>query len=227
MNLDALLISLVAILAASCGSDPPKASPKETGSASSSGAGGSAGGPAGAGGSAVAGGHGGDGGSDQTTGSGGQPPFHCTDPDGEYWITVEGDGDVHRETAPCESRTGDAPAPSAQYYYDGKRLPRPMFLIDGCADGRTGSPGIHLQSELLEVGTSMWGQASYVNDRGILYGSQDGFSITITSLGEVGDAVTGSFSTRVFGPPDDAGGSPSLDLTGEFRVCRIEDWVVW
>ena len=147
-----------------------------------------------------------------TTGSGG-----CAG-----YIDVTIDGIDQQFASSCYGAWGanESDGPAA-YLFSGGPFPGAQALdVVGCVGSAQGEEGVLLSaSDASGTGTFTAGSTSYTDASGGLWGAAgDPFELVVTSFGEVGDYVEGSFQVMVT-----HGGNAAHTLTATFAVCRVSD----
>jgi hypothetical protein len=156
------------------------------------------------------------GGGDAGAGSGGEGGISpCLDP----FIDLSGDGADQHLTHACKGSFGQSSlGPSGFVAHDA--LTGSVSLgIYGCADDGLPSPGVALAVSEASAAGVYQGASLYYTDLELEHHDDvpPGATVTITTLEAVGGIIEGAFEVAVEGQ-----GQP-MQLSGAFRVCRIED----
>ena len=92
--------------------------------------------------------------------------------------------------------------------------------IFGCVSDATGSQGISITVPgVTGPGTFTDGTADYTEAGGGTSSDNGALKVVITTLGAVGDTITGTLSGALTHPPS----LIATEITGTFSVCRVGD----
>jgi len=151
-----------------------------------------------------------------TSSSGGGGSSPCV---GEVQV-VEDNGSPQVFGSICQGAWGSEQTDKAVgYIFMGGPAPGAQGLVIlGCAGPQAASPGITLApTDALTPGTYTAGATSYTDSQGNTWGvSGDPFELTVTTLGDVGGSIVGTYSVMVT-----HGGNAAHDVSGSFDVCRV------
>jgi hypothetical protein len=215
------MVTLAALLVGlACGSVEDNRATQDSGAASGAGGSSGGGGVGQAGGfvgsSSTVGSGAAGGGGHAGAGSGGEGGISpCLDP----FIDLSGDGADQHLTYACNGSFGQSSlGPSGFIAHDA--LTGSVSLgIYGCADDGLPSPGVALAVSDASAAGMYQGASLYYTDLELEHHDDvpPGATVTITTLEAVGGIIEGAFEAAVEGQ-----GQP-IQLSGAFRVCRIED----
>jgi hypothetical protein len=135
-------------------------------------------------------------------------------------VQVGVSGPILHFTRHCWDVIGDTTGPVA---YTPKGGILPSMDIEGCADPNVGHPELSLsESAISAPGDDPAASAIFRDENGTVWGTApptSPASVTLTHYEEVGGVVEGSFLAKVTHP----GAAADLVISGQFRVCHVQD----
>jgi hypothetical protein len=124
-------------------------------------------------------------------------------------------------TSDCAAETWHPSTTAVGYVTQGGPAPGVSNLnVFGCVSDTAGSQGISITVPgVTGPGTFTDGTANYTAAGGATSSDMAGLKVVVTTMGVVGDTITGTLTGALTHPPSQI----AVSITGTFSVCRVED----